>query len=278
MMTLAAQGSKTFSFARIALWLAPQAKVLGAFAGLLIVWEGAVQLFGVRAYILPAPSVILSDLIKRAPTVADAALYTSQPMLIGFAAAIVVGVLLALLVAFSRTLQAVIYPLIVFLQIVPKIAIAPLFIIWFGYGLTPKVLLVFLLSFFPIVVSAIQAFRSVDPDIMDLARTTGASAWRVFWKVQAPHALPLLFTGFKVAAALSATAAVVAEFVASDRGLGYLLLEYNNNMNTPMAFAIVLVLSVMGLSLYGVVEGLERLAIPWHVSRRGADTQLTGNP
>ncbi|MFI5015109.1 MAG: ABC transporter permease [Hyphomicrobiales bacterium] len=277
-MTLAAEGSKKLSWARIAAWLAPQAKVLGAFAGLLLVWEGAVRLFGVRAYILPAPSVILSDLAKRAPTVADAVLYTAQPMLIGFAAAVVVGVLLALVVTFSRTLQAVIYPLIVFLQIVPKIAVAPLFIIWFGYGLTPKVLLVFLLSFFPIVVSAIQAFRSVDPDIMDLARTTGASAWRVFWKVQAPHALPLLFTGFKVAAALSATAAVVAEFVASDRGLGYLLLEYNNNMNTPMAFATVLVLSVMGLALYGVVEALERFAIPWHVSRRGAEAQLTGNP
>ncbi len=263
---------------RIARRLAEHARILVTFAGVLIAWELAVRLTGTRAYILPAPSVVLSDLAERASTVRDAVYYTAQPMLIGYAAAVVVGVALALVVTFSHGLQAIVYPLIVFLQIVPKIAIAPLFIIWFGYGLAPKILLVFLLSFFPIVVSAIQAFRSVDPDIMDLARSTGASASRVFWRVRVPQALPLLFTGFKVAAALSATAAVVAEFVASDRGLGYLLLEYNNNMNTPMAFAIVLVLSAMGLALYGAVEIIERIAIPWHVSRRVADAQLSGNP
>ena len=178
--------------------------------------------------------------------------------------------LLALGVAFSRLIEARVYPLIVFLQIVPKIAVAPLFIIWFGYGLVPKVLLVFLLSFFPVVVSAVQAFRSVDPDIMDLARITGASAWRMFWKVQLPHALPTLFTGFKVAAALSSTAAVVAEFVASDRGLGYLLLEYNEQLRHADAFAAILVLSVLGLLLYAAVELIERIAIPWHVSHRVA--------
>ncbi len=156
----------------------------------------------------------------------------------------------------------------------PKIAVAPLFIIWFGYGLMPKVLLVFLLSFFPIVVSAVTAFRSVDTDIMDLAKATGAGAWRIFWKVQVPHALPTLFTGIKVAAALSSTAAVVAEFVASDRGLGYLLLEYNGTLNTSMAFAVIIVLSAMGLVLYGIVEIIERLLIPWHVSRRIDETGL----
>jgi NitT/TauT family transport system permease protein len=263
---------------KVGAWAREHWKVLATFVGVLVVWELAVRGLGVRAYILPAPSVVLANLGTRAPTVADAMLYTLQPMLIGYVMAIVIGVGLALVVAFSRTLQAVVYPLIVFLQIVPKIAIAPLFIIWFGYGLVPKVLLVFLLSFFPIVVSAVQAFRSVDPDIMDLARATGANAWRVFWKVQVPHALPLLFTGFKVAAALSSTAAVVAEFVASDRGLGYLLLEYNNNMNTPMAFATIIVLSLMGLILYGIVEVIERFAIPWHVSRRAVEPELAGNP
>jgi NitT/TauT family transport system permease protein len=154
---------------------------------------------------------------------------------------------------------------------VPKIAIAPLFIIWFGFGLLPKVLLVFLLSFFPVVVSAITAFRSVDPDIMDLARSTGASRWRAFVKVQVPHALPTLFTGIKVAAALSATAAVVAEFVASDRGLGYLLLEANGNLHTSMAFGSVFVLTALGFALYAAVELAERIMIPWHVSQRTAD-------
>ena len=243
-------------------------RILATFAGLLIFWEILVWATGVKPYILPAPNQILVDLFKRRETVFNAMLYTMQPMLLGYGVAVVVGVALSLLVVFSRALQAVIYPLIVFLQIVPKIAVAPLFIIWFGYGLLPKVLLVFLLSFFPIVVSSVTAFRSVDTDIMDLARATGANAARIFWKVQIPHALPTLFTGFKVAAALSSTAAVVAEFVASDRGLGYLLLEYNGTLNTSMAFATILVLSAMGLVLYGVVELIERAAIPWHVSRR----------
>jgi NitT/TauT family transport system permease protein len=252
-------------------------KIAITLVGLLVVWEIFVRSAGIKPYILPAPSVVLASLWQKLPTVLAAAGFTVQPMLIGFAIAVVVGILLALIVAFSPTLQDVIYPLIVFLQIVPKIAVAPLFIIWFGYGLMPKVLLVFLLSFFPIVVSAVTAFRSVDTDIMDLAKATGAGAWRIFWKVQVPHALPTLFTGIKVAAALSSTAAVVAEFVASDRGLGYLLLEYNGTLNTSMAFAVIIVLSAMGLVLYGVVELIERLLIPWHVSRRIDETGLV-NP
>jgi NitT/TauT family transport system permease protein len=252
-------------------------KIAVTLVGILVVWEILVRSAGIKPYILPAPSVVLASLWQKLPTVFAAASFTVQPMLIGFAIAVVVGILLALIVAFSPTLQDVIYPLIVFLQIVPKIAVAPLFIIWFGYGLMPKVLLVFLLSFFPIVVSAVTAFRSVDTDIMDLAKATGAGAWRIFWKVQVPHALPTLFTGIKVAAALSSTAAVVAEFVASDRGLGYLLLEYNGTLNTSMAFAVIIVLSAMGLVLYGVVELIERLLIPWHVSRRIDETRLV-NP
>lgn len=249
-------------------------KIAAALLGVLVVWEIFVRGAGIKPYILPAPSVVLASLWQKLPTVLAAASFTVQPMLIGFAVAVVVGILLALIVAFSPTLQDIIYPLIVFLQIVPKIAVAPLFIIWFGYGLMPKVLLVFLLSFFPIVVSAVTAFRSVDSDIMDLAKSTGAGAWRIFWKVQVPHALPTLFTGIKVAAALSSTAAVVAEFVASDRGLGYLLLEYNGTLNTSMAFAVIIVLSAMGLALYGLVEIVERVMIPWHVSRRRDETQL----
>ncbi|MBM3526050.1 MAG: ABC transporter permease, partial [Alphaproteobacteria bacterium] len=182
---------------------------------------------------------------------------------------------LALMVASSRRLEDLVYPALVFLQIIPKIAIAPLFTIWIGYGLTSKVLIVFLLSFFPVLVSSIQAFKSVDPEIMDLARSTGASRLRIFLMVRFPHALPTLFTGIKVAAALAATAAVVAEFVASDRGLGYRILEYTNNVNTPMTFATILVLCAMGLLLYGAVEIVERLAIPWHVSRRDTGTATT---
>lgn len=255
-------------------WLGPIAahgKTILSFAGLLLIWEICVHFFDVKLYILPPPSVVLMALVTKSGTIAHAAWFTAQPMLIGFAFAVVVGIALALAFAVSRLFEAIVYPQIVFLQIIPKIAVAPLFMIWFGYGLTSKVLIVFLLSFFPVVISAVQAFRSVDPDIMDLGRITGASAWRMFWKVQVPHALPTLFTGIKVAAALAATAAVVAEFVSSDRGLGYLLVDYTNRFDTPGVFAAILVLSLMGLLLYGAVELVERLTIPWHVSRRTAE-------
>lgn len=225
---------------------------------------------GVKAYILPAPSAILLAIWAKLPRLLAACAYTVQSMLLGYVTAVVLGVLIALGIAFSRRIEGIVYPLLVFFQIIPKIAVAPLFIIWFGFGLMPKVLLVFLLSFFPVVVSAITAFRSVDDDIMDLARSTGASRLKTFWKIQLPHALPTLFTGFKVAAALSSTAAVVAEFVASDQGLGFLLLEFNGALDTTMTFATIVVLSVLGLLLYGVVEMIERIAIPWHVSHRRA--------
>jgi NitT/TauT family transport system permease protein len=195
---------------------------------------------------------------------------TTQEIIGGYLLAVVVSIPLALAVTYSRFMESAVYPVIVFLQIVPKIAIAPLLIIWFGFGYTPKLLLVFLLSFFPIVVASIAGFKSVDPEIMDFARTTGASSWKMFAKIRLPQALPDIFTGLKVGAALSATAAVVAEFVASDRGLGYLLLQYNGNLDTPMVFSIIVVLSLIGLGVYYVVEVIERIAIPWHVSQQPA--------
>ncbi len=242
----------------------------------LLAWEAAVRFFHVPVYILPTPSRIVVDGAAKWRGLLDAASFTARPMLLGFAAAVILGVLIALGIAFSRKVQAVAYPLLVFLQIVPKIAVAPLFIIWFGYGLAPKVLLVFLLSFFPVVVAAITAFRSIEPEILELARSTGAGRLRIFRMVQLPHALPALFGGFKVAAALAATAAVVAEFVASDRGLGYLLMEYNGNLDTPMSFAAIVVLSAMGLALYGLVELVEAYTVPWHVSRRRATGEAPG--
>jgi NitT/TauT family transport system permease protein len=251
-------------------------KSLIGIVGFLAVWEAASRLFHIPDYVLPAPTVILAEVVKNWRSLASAALFTVQPMVEGFLVAVVAGVLIALTIAFSRRVQTILYPLLVFLQIVPKIAVAPLFIIWFGFGIMPKVLLVFLLSFFPIVVAAITAFRSIEPEIMELVHSTGAGRLRTFRMVQLPHALPALFGGFKVAAALAATAAVVAEFVASDRGLGYLLLAYNGNLDTAGSFAAIFILSALGLGLYGIVEVLEGFAVPWHVSRRRLSGELPG--
>lgn len=256
--------------------LAGRLRALAGIAAFLLLWEAAARLLGIPGYILPPPTAILHDGIAKWHSLLGGAAYTVQAMLVGFVAAVVFGVAIAVAIAFSRAVQTVAYPLLVFLQIVPKIAVAPLFIIWFGFGLLPKVLLVFLLSFFPVVVAATTAFASIEPEILELARSTGAGRLRTFRMVQLPHALPALFGGFKVAAALAATAAVVAEFVASDRGLGYLLMEYNGNLDTTMAFAAIFVLSAMGLALYGVVEVLEAIAVPWHVSRRRLTGDLPG--
>jgi NitT/TauT family transport system permease protein len=261
--------------ASLTVWLRRRAAPLIVFALLFVLWESAVHLTGIKEYLLPPPSKVWSEFLKRYDTVMGGAWVTTQEIIAGYLLAIVVSIPLALAVAYSRFVETAIYPVVVFLQIIPKIAIAPLFIIWFGFGFTPKLLLVFLLSFFPIVVASIAGFKSVDPEIMDFARTTGAGGWKMFLKIRLPQALPDIFTGLKVGAALSATAAVVAEFVASDRGLGYLLLQYNGNLDTPMVFAIIVLLSLIGLAVYYLVEIIERIAIPWHVSQQGAEIALT---
>jgi len=256
-------------------WLRTRGGAIVIFVLLFVAWELAVRLTGVKEYLLPPPSKVWTEFWKRHEIVAGGAWITTQEILAGYALAVVVSIPLALAVAYSRFMERAVYPVIVFLQIVPKIAIAPLFIIWFGFGFMPKLLLVFLLSFFPIVVSSIAGFKSADRDVMDFARTTGASAMKMFWKIRLPQALPHIFTGLKVGAALAATAAVVAEFVASDRGLGYLLLQYNGQLDTPMVFATIVVLSLIGLVVYYAVEIVERIAIPWHVSQQATANDAT---
>ncbi|MDX6752085.1 ABC transporter permease [Geminicoccaceae bacterium 1502E] len=240
-----------------------------SFLAVFALWELVCRGLAVPAYLLPAPSEVLVDFLRQWQRMLSHALFTTQVIAAGFALAVVVSVPLSLMIAYSRLFETTVYPMLVVFQIIPKIAVAPLFIVWFGFGLPPKVMLVFLLSFFPIVIAGIAGFRAADPDILDLARTTGAGQWKMFKKIRLPQALPQLFTGLKVGAAMAATAAVVAEFIGSDRGLGYLILEYNGNIETGMTFAAIILLSVIGVAVYYAVELAERIAIPWHVSHRG---------
>ena len=271
-MTLPARSTRG---AAIALWIRKRIGAMAIFLLFFLVWEFAVRIFDIKEYLLPPPSKVWTEFWKRHEIVMAGAWVTTQEMLVGYGFAIVVSIPLALWITWSRFMEQSVYPVIVFLQIVPKIAVAPLFIIWFGFGFTPKVLVVFLLCFFPIVVSGIAGFKSADKDVMDFARTTGASGLRLFMKIRLPQALPHIFTGLKVGAALAATAAVVAEFVASDRGLGYLLLQYNGQLETPMVFATIVLLSLIGLVVYYAVEIVERITIPWHVSQQAAAQDAT---
>ena len=253
---------------RLAAALLRYKNVVLTFVVLLLVWELAVHLLGLPPYILPPPTGVWEGFVDQAWRMLVHAAITVQIIVVGYAIAVLVSVPLALLIAFSRFVQTTLYPLLVVFQIIPKIAVAPLFIVWFGFGFTPKIMLVFLLSFFPIVISAIAGFRSLDADVEDLARSTGAGAWKMFVKIRLPQSLPSIFTGLKVGAAMAATAAVVAEFVGSDSGLGYLILEYNGFIETAKVFAAIILLSIAGLAIYYLVEVLERLSIPWHVSQQ----------
>jgi NitT/TauT family transport system permease protein len=162
-----------------------------------------------------------------------------------------------------------------FFQIVPKVAIAPLFLVWFGIGVTPKILVAFLISFFPIVIDAAVGLRSMSPEMADLARSMGASRWQVFAQFRLPTSLPYLFSGLKVASTLAIAGTVVGEFVGADKGLGYLLLTTNSNMETSLMFATIVALTIIGLVFYYIVEALEGLLIPWHVTHRVREESAT---
>jgi NitT/TauT family transport system permease protein len=259
----AAAASRPTHQSRWAAW----GQTAAAFVLILVVW----QLAGLKVprYILPTPLATAGELVTRAPLLAQHALVTLREIALGFLLAVAVSVPCGLAIAFSRSVERMVMPVLVFTQLVPKIALAPLFIIWFGFGLFPKVFMTFLLSFFPIVIDSIAGFRSLDGEVEHLIRSMGLRAWPAFVKVRLPHALPHVFTGLKVAITLATVGAIIGEFVGSDRGLGYLLLVAGGDLRTELLFATLAVLTAIGLVLYYVVTLLERLAIPWHVSRRG---------
>jgi NitT/TauT family transport system permease protein len=189
-------------------------------------------------------------------------------MLLGYGLAVAIAVPLAIGITASQRFDRFVTPQMLFFQIVPKVAIAPLFLVWFGVGTTPKVLVAFLISFFPIVIDAAVGLRSMSTEMGDLARSMGASRWQVFAQFRLPTSLPYLFSGLKVAATLAVAGAVVGEFVGADKGLGYLLLVTNSNMETALMFATIVALTIIGLALFYAVEFLESLLIPWHVTHR----------
>lgn len=236
----------------------------------LVLWQVAVRVLHIRSYILPSPTEIVGAIIKYHAPLLAACGYTVQSLLIGYGLAVVAGILLAVPVAFSAFVRRAVYPLLVVSQLVPKVALAPIFIVWFGFGLLPKVMVVFLLSFFAIVLNGIVGLRSLDPDVMNLARSTGARPVDIFLKVRLPSALPTFFAGFKLAAISATVGAVIGEFIGSDSGLGYIILTANGDLQTDYSFAAITLLTLLGLALYFAVELLERRLVPWHVSQRGA--------
>ncbi len=240
----------------------------GIFLAFLILWEAAVRIFAVPRYILPAPTVAVKAFFEYWTAMVPHMLSTLYVIAIGFGLTVIISIPAATLVAYSKTFERLIYPFLVLLQLIPKVAIAPLFIIWFGFGTMPKVMLVFLLSFFPLFIDATAGFKSLNPRLIYVAKTMSHSEWKFFWKIRFPSALPQIFTGLKSSIAFATVGAIVAEFVGSDTGLGYLLMRANGDLNTPFLFALLILLCVIGIILYKMIEVFETMAIPWHASKR----------
>ncbi len=256
---------------RPARWGPPALTIVGG----LVLWEAAVVGLKVPEYLLPAPSGILSALVAEWRYLAAHTGVTVYEILWGFVLSILVGIPLAMAVVYSPVVERGLYPLLVASQSIPKIAIAPLLIFWAGLGIFPKVLVAFLIAFFPVVIDTVVGLRSVEPEMLHLARSMGAPERKVFTKIRLPHALPNIFAGLKIAVTLAVVGAIVGEFIQADQGLGYALLQANAMLNTKLSFAAILILAAIGVVLFAIVDWIERLLIPWHASRRTETAQAT---
>jgi NitT/TauT family transport system permease protein len=242
----------------------------------ILLWALVVWALDLPEYTLPSPWAVLDRIGETwSEQLFSATLVTSKETIIGFFVAIVVAVPLAVLLTYSKLAERFLYPIMVSSQVVPKVAIAPLFVVWFGFGLTPKVLIAFLIAFFPIVIDTTVGLRSVDPGMLHLARSMGGGELKTFRKVRLPSGLPSFFGGLKVAVTLAVIGAVVGEFVGSSDGLGYVLITATGNVDTPLVFAAIVLMSLIGIVLFGIVELIERIATPWHHSRRIETGQRT---
>jgi NitT/TauT family transport system permease protein len=234
----------------------------------LLAWELVVILWKMPPYLLPSPLAVAMTFVNEFPDLLRHGWVTTYEMLAGYALAVSVAIPLAIAITSSARFNEFVMPTLLFFQIVPKVAIAPLFLVWFGVGPTPKILVAFLISFFPIVIDAAVGLRSMSVEMADLARSMGATRLQVFTRFRLPTSLPYLFSGLKVAATLAIAGTVVGEFVGADKGLGYLLLVTNSNMQTALMFATIVALTIIGFVFYYLVERLEGLLIPWHVTHR----------
>ncbi len=222
----------------------------------------------VPAYLVPSPPAVWDTLVEDRAMLAYHTWVTTYETVIGFVLAGLLGLATGVLIVYSKTLEKALYPVILFAQVIPKIAIAPILVVWFGFGPEPKIILAVLIAFFPVVISTVAGLRSVDPELLDLSATMGASRWQTFRKIRFPTALPHLMAGLKVAVTLAVVGAVVGEFVGADAGLGYILLLASGTLNSALLFADLFLMSAIGIVLFVLVEAAEALLIPWHASRR----------
>lgn len=240
-------------FAEPALW----------FAGLLLLWEALVVGFQIESHVLAAPSDFLPRIFAEYQRFLLHGAITTKLIIYGFFAGAIPGIVLGYAIASSRRLEQILYPLVVFIQGLPKITLAPLMLVWFGYSTFPKVLLTALITFFPILVDSVAGFKSVDRRLYYIGRSMGASRWQTFWKIQVPSAAPSIFSGFKITIVVAVTVVIVVEWLNSQDGLGYIVLRAMDNADTSLIFATLVVGSAIGVLLNYAVILVEHVVLPW---------------
>ncbi len=232
---------------------------------LLLVWQMVVTVFGVREFILPSPAAVWDALTNGEIPWGRHMLVTSLEVLGGFMLAACVGVLLGTAIAWSDVVSRALMPFLVFVNTLPKVAIAPLILVWFGYGIIPNLLIGAMIGFFSVVINTAAGLNQIEEDMLDLGRVFNAPKWRVFVKIRIPNAYPYILSALKITATSAVVGAILGEFVASQAGLGYVIITAQSSMDTPVAFASIVFVSVIGLSLFALVSLLARLLAPWAV-------------
>ena len=235
-----------------------------------IVWEflATSGLTGIPKYVLPAPSGILNEYVNPSTNWPVQIWATLQEVLIGYGLGVSGGILLAVVLSVSATIRNVSYPFLVMIQLVPKIAIAPILFLWLGYGILPKLVITFLITFFPMLVDTLTGLGAVEPEIVDVIHSLRGTRSQEYAKVRLPNSLPYIFSGMKVSTTLAVTGALVAEYVGAEAGLGFIIVTAGYFGSATLAFAAVLILAVMGISLFLIISSLERVILPWYTIPR----------
>jgi NitT/TauT family transport system permease protein len=246
-------------------WAADVAQPVAALVIFVSLWEASCRVFHVRAYLLPPPSAIFTDTMQLFGPVVMHTLATGETVLLGFAVSVVVSLPLAVLITSSPVIANAVYPLLVLTQAIPKVALAPILVVMLGSNELPRVVVTFLVAFFPLVLSIAAGITAVPPELIELGRACKATYLRELWRIRLPYAMPFVFSGLKAAITLSVVGAVVGEFVNADRGLGYLIQTSTAFFQVPLAWGALVLLSLMGIVLFQIVVIVERVFFPWAV-------------
>ena len=233
---------------------------------LLVAWEAGADVFDMPTYLLPSPSDVVMSAVTNYKLILQASWVTTIEIVLGFTLSVLIGIPLAIAIFQWPPFAKAIYPLLISAQAVPKVAVAPLLVVWFGFGLMPKVLIAFLIAFFPIVINTVMGLQSIEREKIYLARSMGLSSFDTFRLIRLPNAMPSIFAGLKISITLAVVGAVVGEFVGGDAGLGYQLMIANGSMDTALLFAGILALTILGFLLFSLIEIAERIAMP-HAER-----------